>query len=95
LRYDRLPVTEGAVPARVVSVIYRDYKRVDGLQVPSIIETGAGAGVQPDRMLVERIVINSPLDDAIFAKPGSRGHGAEHQRPAIFSGGRNSVSGSQ
>ncbi|MBV8805224.1 MAG: hypothetical protein JO042_09260 [Sinobacteraceae bacterium] len=81
LRYDRLPLTEGAVPARAVSVIYRDYKRVDGLQVPSIIETGAGAGVQPDRMLVERIVINAPLNDAIFAKPGGRGHGAEHQGP--------------
>jgi hypothetical protein len=98
LRYDRLPVTEGAIPGRVVSVIYRDYKRVDGLQVPSIIETGAGAGVQPDRMLVERIVINAPLDDAIFAKPGGRGHAKASGGPAATSpvaAPRNSVSGSQ
>ncbi len=70
LRYDRVPVTDNALPGRPVSVIYRDYKKIDGLQIPSLIETGAGAGSVPDRMVVERIVINAPLDDQIFTKPG-------------------------
>lgn len=72
VRYDRL--TEGPVrlvPGRVVSVRYRDYKTFDGLKIPSIIEVKRGTGETHDTMVIERVVLNSPLDDSTFAKPAA------------------------
>jgi outer membrane lipoprotein-sorting protein len=72
VRYDR--VTEGPVrlvAGRVVSVHYRDYKAFDGLEIPSIIEMDRGAGGTHDRMVIERVVLNSPLDDSTFTKPAA------------------------
>lgn len=79
LRYDRVPMLEGPIPARPVSVIYRDYKKIEGLQVPSIIETGVASGAAPDRMVIERIVLNAPLADEIFGKPGPKSHSASRR----------------
>lgn len=73
VRYDR-PFAGGPGHDRV-SVFYRDYKAVEGLQVPSVIETGAGAGVRPDRMVIERVMLNPPLDDRTFARPRTHGPG--------------------
>ena len=70
VRYDRAVV--GAGGSRTLSVVYRDYKTTDGLQIPSIIETGAGAGSTPDRMVIERVAVNPPLDDRTFAEPGAQ-----------------------
>ena len=72
-RYDR--PSDGTVgAARSVTVMYRDYKTFDGLLIPSVIETVSGAGHTADRMVIERVVVNSPLDDARFAKPGTPSH---------------------
>ncbi len=56
--------------AGTVSVLYRDYRTVGGLQLPFTIESGAGSGKVTDKMVIDRIVLNPPLDDAQFAKPG-------------------------
>ena len=70
MRYDR--PSDGVVgAARPVTVMYRDYKTFNGLLIPSVIETVSGAGHTPDRMVIERVVLNSPLDDSRFAKPGT------------------------
>ena len=71
LRYDRATVGANGLPARPVSVIYRDFKKIDGMMVPSLVETGAGSGSVPDKMVVERIVLNAPLDDQAFGRPGA------------------------
>jgi outer membrane lipoprotein-sorting protein len=72
IRYDRSAGgVAGNVP-RTVSVVYRDYKITDGLQIPSIIETGAGPGSTPDRMVIERVAVNPPLEDRTFAEPGGQ-----------------------
>ena len=52
-----------------VTVYYRDYKTVEGLQIPGVIETGIGSAKPTDRMVIERVSLNPPLDDRIFARP--------------------------
>jgi hypothetical protein len=73
IRYDRTPPGAAGGAARVVSTRYRDYKTFDGLQIPSVIETGAsaGPGSAPDRMVIERVVVNPSLDKRTFADPAA------------------------
>ncbi len=68
VRYDRIADgPDGS--SRRVSTTYSDYRTVDGLQVPFLIETGGGPGVSPDRMRLEKVVLNVPLGDSTFANP--------------------------
>jgi hypothetical protein len=60
--------TGAAVP---VAVHYGDYKAIDGLQIPTTIETSAGPATPVNRMVIERISLNPPLSDRTFAKPGA------------------------
>jgi hypothetical protein len=62
-----------AAVGRTVSVVYRDYKTTDGLKLPSVIETGVAPGAQPDRMVIERVVVNPPLNEQTFSMPGQQG----------------------
>ena len=69
IRYDRTadsPAPAGT-PPHVVSLVYRDYKTFEGLMLPSIIETGTGAGSTPDRMVIEKVMLNTPIDPRSFA----------------------------
>lgn len=52
-----------------VSVYYRDYRTMEGLQIPFTIESGAGTGKVADKMIIDRILLNPPLEDQMFAKP--------------------------
>lgn len=61
-----------AAVGRTVSVVYRDYKTTDGLKIPSLIETGVAPGAQPDRMVIERVVLNPPLNEQTFSVPGQQ-----------------------
>jgi len=69
------PLTKGAP----VSVYYRDFRPVDGLLIPHMIETRSSSGDGPTQTLViDRIALNPPLSDEKFAKPSapaSRRHG--------------------
>src|SRR6266436_2750335 len=69
IRYDRTSYNLAGVPG-TVSVFYRDYKSIDGLQIPSVLEIGTGSGKAPDKMVIEKIALNPPLDDRMFARPG-------------------------
>lgn len=60
---------------------YRNYRVVGGLQIPFLIESSAGAGKVVDRMVIDKVVLNPPLDDRIFAKPPVAG------RPTLMSRG--------
>jgi hypothetical protein len=67
-RYDRPAVNAGGRPA-TVSVVYADYRSWEGVQIPLRIETGSDSTKTPDRMVIDRLALNPPLGDALFAKP--------------------------
>lgn len=72
IRYDR-PADDPGGPPRRVSATYGDYRAVEGLQIPFLIQTGGGPDATPDRMKIEHVVLNAPLDDSTFENPaGSR-----------------------
>ena len=74
LRYDR--AFHGSVAAsHTVSVTYRDYKTISGVQLPSTVLTTAAPGVSPDRMVIERVVVNAPLEERIFGNPANMAAG--------------------
>jgi hypothetical protein len=63
-----------------VEVYYRDYRKVNGLQMPFLLETrvlpllGGGLGQQPvqyppEKIVIDTITINPRLSDSRFAKP--------------------------
>jgi hypothetical protein len=70
VRHDRMAPGPAGAPRRV-SATYGDYRAVEGLKVPFLIQTGGGPGATPDRMQIERVVLNAPLDDASFANPAA------------------------
>ena len=72
VKYDR-PARDAAGRASTVAVYLRNYKAFDGLQIPFTIETGApGGGPAVDRLVIERIAVDPPLADGMFARPGLR-----------------------
>ncbi len=70
LKYDRTSYSATGVPG-IVSVFYRHYKSVEGLQIPSVLEISNATAKVPDKMVIDKIALNPPLDDEAFAKPGS------------------------
>ena len=62
-----------------VEVYYRDYRTVDGLQIPFVLETrvltvGKNAlgfrdtPVPPERITIEKVVVNPKLDEKLFSR---------------------------
>jgi hypothetical protein len=63
--------------AAVVTVYCRNYRSVNGLEVPSVLETRGGA--HGNKLLIEKFLVNPPLEDRQFSKPVGhvqRRHGA-------------------
>ncbi len=80
VRYDRQALGPGGRPRRV-SVTYGDYRTVDGLKLPFLVTTGNGP--QADRMEIETVLLNVPLEDSAFAMPGrARPRGTSSQARA-------------
>jgi hypothetical protein len=63
-----------------VEVYYRDYRTVNGLQVPFVLETRVlpvaktalgfrDTPVPPEKIIIEKVVVNPALDDSLFSKP--------------------------
>ncbi len=67
VRYDRMADEATGAPRRV-SMTFGDYRKVEGLEVPFLVETGAGSAA-PDKMKIDTVVLNAPLDDATFENP--------------------------
>jgi hypothetical protein len=67
VKYDRTSYNKAGAPT-TVEVRYRDYKAVEGLQIPGTIETGSRQG--SEKMVVEKVALNPPLDDRVFGRPG-------------------------
>jgi outer membrane lipoprotein-sorting protein len=74
IRYDRSSRNSLGQPS-TVSVFYRNFQAFEGLQIPLTIETGAPSGNVTDKMVIDKIALNPPLEDRMFAKlslPGAR-----------------------
>jgi hypothetical protein len=54
---------------RTVATYFRNYKAVDGLQMPYLIETSVEGIRGSEKINVERIVVNAKLDATRFTKP--------------------------
>jgi hypothetical protein len=54
---------------RSVTTSFRDYKTVDGLVIPFVVETRIDGAREAERILVERVALNPTLDDGRFGKP--------------------------
>jgi hypothetical protein len=54
-----------------VSVFYRDYRNVEGLQIPMTIESGAAGGAPMEKLVIEKIALNPTLDERTFTKPST------------------------
>ena len=55
---------------RNVAIFYRDYKIENGLTVPHVLETVVeGIKQSSHKMTIEKVAVNQPLEDALFAKP--------------------------
>ena len=62
-----------------VEVYYRDYRTVDGLQIPFVLETRVLPVVQnalgirdtpvpPEKIVIEKVVVNAKVEDNLFSK---------------------------
>jgi outer membrane lipoprotein-sorting protein len=54
---------------RSVSIYLRDYKAVNGLMVPYVIETAVEGAKNTHKMFIENVAVNPKLDDSLFTKP--------------------------
>ncbi|WP_408508001.1 outer membrane lipoprotein-sorting protein [Paraburkholderia sediminicola] len=54
---------------RTVSTYYRNYKSVNGLMVPFVVETRVDGGGNSGVMLIEHVQVNPAIDDNRFGKP--------------------------
>jgi len=68
LRLDRSTRT-ALGQAGSVTIFYRDYQTINGLRIPVVLETGSNPARPAESMVIDRLAINPPLGDGVFAKP--------------------------
>ena len=54
-----------------VFVTQRDFRKVDGLMMPFVLETSVQGYPDTHKMLIEKVAVNPKLEDARFLKPGA------------------------
>ena len=55
-----------------VAIYLRDYKPVQGLMVPHVLETAVEGYKETHKMVIESVVVNPKLEDTQFSKPQVR-----------------------
>jgi hypothetical protein len=55
--------------SRAVSVYLRDYKAVQGLMMPHLIETAVQGVPKTETINIESVQLNPALDDSRFTRP--------------------------
>jgi outer membrane lipoprotein-sorting protein len=68
VRYDG-PPRQYDGKQRTVSTYFRDYKPVNGVVLPHLLETTVDGVNNTQRIIVEKIALNPPLDEARFTRP--------------------------
>ena len=54
-----------------VAIYYRDYRKVNGLKVPYLLETVVQGVKGSHKMTIKTVTVNPALEDALFAKPSA------------------------
>jgi hypothetical protein len=67
-RYDR-DFRDRAGRSGVASVRYRDYQVFEGVKLPTTIETSSTNGAAVNKLAIEKIALNPPIDARMFSKP--------------------------
>ncbi len=52
-----------------VSIYYRDYRTVSKLKVPHVLETVVEGVRATHKMYIEHVLVNKPMEDALFTNP--------------------------
>jgi outer membrane lipoprotein-sorting protein len=52
-----------------VELFYRDYRSVNGLMLPYLLETKVQGVAQAEKIEIEKVAVNPKLEDSRFAKP--------------------------
>jgi hypothetical protein len=68
VRHDR-QVRSGMGQVGTVTVLFREYRKFEGVKLPTQIETGAGIGAAANKLVIERVALNPELEDRAFARP--------------------------
>ncbi|BCB27598.1 hypothetical protein SKTS_24840 [Sulfurimicrobium lacus] len=72
VKYDRQSRSASG-QSGTVSVYYRNYGTIEGLQMPLMIESGADTAKATDKMVIDKVLLNPPLEEQIFARPSVPG----------------------
>lgn len=72
VKYDRVSRNKFG-QSSTVSVFYRNYKTIEGLQIPLLIESGVDTAKATEKLVIDKVSLNPPLADRMFAKPGVTG----------------------
>ena len=72
VKYDR-QVRSAPGTTGTVTVYYRDYQTVEGVKIPTVIETRSGSAKATSKMVIEKVAINPPIEDRLFKRPHLRG----------------------
>jgi outer membrane lipoprotein-sorting protein len=56
---------------RSVATYFRDYRAVDGLMIPHVLETRVDGVTDSKKMTIEHVALNPKLEDSRFARPYS------------------------
>jgi hypothetical protein len=54
---------------RPVFTFFRDYRSVDGLKVPFVLETAVEGVRETETIRIEKVAVNAPIDDTRFTRP--------------------------
>jgi len=57
---------------RNVAIYQRDFQNVQGLMFPFLLETAVDGYRETHKMVIEKVVVNPKLEDALFAKPQAK-----------------------
>lgn len=52
-----------------VDIYYREYRTVEGVKLPVIIDSGPASAPPVDRLTIEKVEVNAHVDDAMFGRP--------------------------
>lgn len=66
-----------------VAIFYRDYRKEGGLVMPHTLETAVVGARGTHKLFIEKVALNSQVDDSLFAKPQIAVAKVTHPAPAV------------
>jgi hypothetical protein len=55
----------------LLETLYRDFRDVDGLKIPHLIEAGPAKGPEKQKIVIAKVEVNVPLADSRFERPAT------------------------